>query len=306
MKFGSPLIPRSDTDPTGQDKRERAAMRSMRQRLDKIRRHYVDALKAIPVEVVEINSLGIYNQKSYQFQISPNALDMVKAELGSIVDRVLLEGERNSLWLLNQYVEPSRQQGAADNWVNISTQTEEYLRVRPDLQAVLARPEYQRRLALLRGRVFEDMAGLSSDVKVHLGRILGDAVALGLNPREVAKQLNSQATIELGRANRIARTEITNAYKNARLEEADDASRELGLRFMEVHISAFSPTTRATHAARDSKLFTTQEQRQWYSVDGNAINCKCGTITVLVDSRGEPVSAAFRRRLAQRSQKAVA
>ncbi|MDX7019109.1 phage head morphogenesis protein, partial [Klebsiella aerogenes] len=79
------------------------------------------------------------------------------------------------------------------------------------------------RMALVRARVFEEMKGLSGQVKADMARILTDGIARGLNPREVAINLTNQAGIETRRANRIARTEIPSALRRARLDEADEA-----------------------------------------------------------------------------------
>ena len=51
-------------------------------------------------------------------------------------------------------------------------------------------------MALVRARVFEEMKGLSGQVKADMARILTDGIARGLNPREVAKNLTNQAGIE--------------------------------------------------------------------------------------------------------------
>ncbi len=98
--------------------------------------------------------------------------------------------------------------------------------------------------------------------------------------------------IEQGRANRIARTEITTALRRARWDEHDSASDDLGLNVMLLHLSALSPTTRQTHALRHGKLYTSEEVRDWYSINGNAINCKCSQVTVLVDEKGVPLNSS--------------
>ncbi|PVP08902.1 phage head morphogenesis protein, partial [Salmonella enterica subsp. enterica serovar Agona] len=40
---------------------------------------------------------------------------------------------------------------------------------------------------------------------------------------------------------------------------------------------------------RHGKLYTTEEVREWYSINGNAINCKCTQVSVLVDEAGNPL-----------------
>ena len=72
------------------------------------------------------------------------------------------------------------------------------------------------------------------------------------------------------------------------MEEAQAAERDLGLQSREMHISALLPTTRETHRARHGTLHTVQEQKDWWSQNGSRINCRCSTITVLVDAAGQP------------------
>jgi SPP1 gp7 family putative phage head morphogenesis protein len=119
----------------------------------------------------------------------------------------------------------------------------------------------------------------------------------GIGPREIAKNLTAQAGIEKRRANMIARTEINQALRTARLDETQDASTRLNIRVKVLHISALSPTTRVTHAARSGHLYTVQEERDWYAVDGNAINCRCTSSEAIVDADGKPVSKGLIDRL---------
>ena len=69
-----------------------------------------------------------------------------------------------------------------------------------------------------------------------------------------------------------------------------------------MHMSALSPSTRATHAARHARLYTSDEVRDWYSRDGNSINCKCGQVEVLVDDEGNPVVPAIVERVRRNYQ----
>ncbi|EJO9495211.1 minor capsid protein, partial [Cronobacter sakazakii] len=151
---------------------------------------------------------------------------------------------------------------------------------------------YQSRLILVRAREFEEMKGLSNQIKADLSRVLTDGIGRGLNPREVARNITAQTDIERSRANRIARTEITTALRRARWDEHDQARNDLGLNVMLLHMSALSPTTRRTHALRHGHLYTSDEVREWYSINGNAINCKCTQVTVLVDEKGVPLNSS--------------
>jgi len=103
--------------------------------------------------------------------------------------------------------------------------------------------------------------------------VLSTGIENGQNPIEVARTIRDRFDVSRSRAERIARTEITGALRRARWDEAEDARISIGIRTLEMHLSALSPTTRASHAARHSRLFTVQEVREWYTQDGNSINC---------------------------------
>jgi hypothetical protein len=63
------------------------------------------------------------------------------------------------------------------------------------------------------------------------------------------------------------------SHRRARWDESDSARDDLGVFTRQLHLSAFLPTTRVTHAARHGTLHTTTEQEEWYQIDGNAIHC---------------------------------
>mgnify|MGYP003579840847 CR=1 FL=1 len=102
--------------------------------------------------------------------------------------------------------------------------------------------------------------------------------------------------METRRANKIARTEVPMALRRARWDEKDQAAEDYGVQSKLMHMSALSPTTRATHAARHAKLFTSDQVRDWYSQDGNAINCKSSQVEELVDNAGKALVPAIQER----------
>ena len=53
--------------------------------------------------------------------------------------------------------------------------------------------------------------------------------------------------------------------------------------------SALLPTTRPTHAARNGKVYTTDEVRDFYGKNGNRYRCHCGQTECLLDSDGNPI-----------------
>lgn len=259
------ILPKDMRDPTGVDALERRAMADMWRRLKKVLKVYKDALDRIPASPV-VNA-------KYAFRLDAALLASLMAQFDFEVDQILLEGGEQRIWLFESYVTLAATQGIAQEYRNLARQSEVYRNQRGTVADILRSQPHVRRMNLVRTRVFEDMKGFNQAVKSDMARVLTDGIGRGLNPLEIARNLTQQIDIKRSRANTIARTEVTTALRRAAMDEADDAREEFGIRTLEMHISALSATTRATHAARHGKLYTTDEEREWWSKDGNSINC---------------------------------
>ncbi|MEG5768413.1 phage minor head protein [Enterobacter roggenkampii] len=279
-KTKPPILPRNYQDPTGADALERRAMKDFARRMNKIGKAYKSALDKIP------SSLAV--NARYEYQLNPTLLSIILNDASYLVDQVLLEGGDYDLWFY-EYIDLASEKGTGQSFYNLSQQSPVYAAGRESLASILASDPYQKRMALVHARVFEEMKGLTADVKRDMARVLTDGVGRGLNPLDIARNLTDQTGIEKRRANRIARTEVTNALRRARWDESEEVITDLGLNLRLLHLSALSPTTRIKHALRHAHTFTVQEVRDWYAVDANAINCKCGQVEVLVDSDGNPL-----------------
>lgn len=277
------MLPNNRSDPTGQDTREAKGAAALRARVTRCVKVYRDLLERIDFVVVS-------NAATYEFRTLPGVLAAWLADAERQVDEIMLEGGVTNIWFAAQFVEPAYQSGAVRNRANLAAQSVVYKAARPDVRSLLLSEPYQRRLALLYAREFEEMRGLGNTIKRDMAQILTAGMAAGQGPMEISRQMTEQLGIERRRANRIARTEINNAHTNARMDQALDAQQNLGLDSQEMHISALSPTTRKTHRDRHGTLHSVQAQRDWWSRDGNRANCKCSTVTVLVDKRGNPLS----------------
>lgn len=269
-------------------------MKAFAKRIKKVSQGYIQLLNRIPSEPV-VN-------KKYQFDLDPNYLSIILRDGELMVDEVLLQGGEFNNFFFNEYVSTAYERGTAQEYANLAQQSTAYAATQQSVATILLSEPYQLRMALVRARVFEEMKGLSAQVKADMARILTDGIARGLNPREVARNLNEQSGIEIRRANRVARTEITTALRRARMDEADEASEVLNLETRQVHISALSPTTRPNHASRHGKIFTTDGQRDWWARDGNSINCKCSTVTILTDKEGRPYNDTLLNKLKEEKE----
>lgn len=291
----APILPGNPLDPTGVDNLERGAMREFNRRMKLIREGYAEALARIHAERAV--------RGRYTYRLDQALLSSIFADTGSLVDAVLSSGGERELWFFESYVSVAYQRGTAQEFANLAKQSPAYKAGRNSLQDLLRTERYRARVALVRARQFEEMKGLGGQVKSDMARILSEGMGRGKGPRAIGKDLTEQAGIEARRAYKIARTEITTALRRARLDESDAAAEDYGVQSKQMHMSALSPTTRLTHARRHARLFTTNEQRDWWASSGNSINCKCSTVSVLVDDDGKPLVPAIVERA--RKNKAV-
>lgn len=269
-------------------------MREFAKRMKLVAAAYIQALDRVPAEQVVVNA--------YAYDLLPGVIDALLAEMAAYIDDLFTQSQRTN-WFLNTYVEVAYQRGTAQAFANMAKQSKVYEAGRNSLVDLLRGQAYIRRVAMVRSRAFEEMKGLSGGIKADMARVLADGVGRGLGPRDIATNLRDQAGIETRRANRIARTEVSMALRRAKWDEEAEAKADFGLKTKLMHFSALSPTTRRSHAVRHGRLFTDEQVREWYSQDGNGINCKCSQTAVLVDDDGKPLNPAVVERARATYQK---
>ena len=289
MAVGQPILPRSLADATGQDTRERRFMKDFDRRVNAIGKEVLRILGEQHYTVVTLNAIEV-NASTYQFQLDQAILSGINSEIERICNLILLEGGEQELWSMRAYVEPSYIQGTAATAANLTVQSELYALTKPTLDTILFSPPYRKRIGLLQAREFELMQGFSQQMKSDLAQTLTRGMIAGQNPRVIAKDIQERTGVNRSRAERIARTEVTNSFRQARMDEAQAAQVDLGINTRLMHISALSPTTRPSHRARHAHVYTIQEERDWWAITPNMINCKCSTVEILVDEKGNPLS----------------
>jgi hypothetical protein len=272
--MAEPIVPRSLTNPVGQTDRINRTVSRVFTALDQAERWLLSRFKDIPVKEFQVNTTR------YEYQISVADLEQIVREiaiqLGIVPDDYVV-----------QEVVKAYEQGTDKAVTNLTGLTDAYTR---NITQVLLSEPYQRRVALVSARVFEEMQGFQGETGRRLGRILRQAVQDGRPPLTVAEEIEKEFGIARNRAETIARTEITGALRRGRLDEADDADERLGIKTGVLWISALKPTTRLWHAKRHALVYTRQEVREFYAVNGNAINCYCGITEILLGADGKPVS----------------
>lgn len=291
MPSKAPPLPRAwRTNPVGQVRRFRAAAARVKRHMRGVREWLLAEIDDIPVDVIEVNADAAryhVNERVYQYQISVPELRRIISELqrriGEVPDRAVIDAAVEAY-----------QEGTGLAVESLRGLTDQYNR---ELTAVLQSEPWLRRVALMESRIFEAMEGFQGDTGRDLARVLSQAVETGKNPMEVKKTLRQRFRVSDTRAERIARTEVTSAYRRGRLDEAEDARERLGIRTMMMHMSALAETTRPDHAARHGNLYTPQEARDWWAEDANSINCRCSATEVIVDEDGNPTTPALVERV---------
>jgi SPP1 gp7 family putative phage head morphogenesis protein len=281
---GNPAKPKHPSNPVGQTARIRKARRDWAAHTKPIQAWLLQQFDQIPRQEIAAN-VGRLHVNRYVYQISIERLNAIVAEL---VQR-LGSGPTKRRWL--GYVREAYTQGTGQQVINLQNIAgEQYNRT---LAEVLRSDSWLTRIAMIESRVFEQMEAFEGDTANDLARVLRVGVENGLNPREVAEDVRQRFGVSQSRANRISRTEITGAYRRARMDEDADANRRLGIRTKLLWYSARSETTRPWHASRHGLLYSQEEVREFYSQGGEQINCKCSQASVAVNENGEPLNPKF-------------
>jgi SPP1 gp7 family putative phage head morphogenesis protein len=281
---GNPAKPKHPSNPVGQTARIRKARRDWAAHIKQVQKWLLQQFDEIPRQEIAAN-VGRLHVNRYVYQISAERLNAIVAEL---VQRVASETTKRR-WL--GYVREAYTQGTGQEVINLQNIAgEQYNRT---LAEVLRSDSWLTRIAMIESRVFEQMEAFEGDTANDLARVLRVGVENGLNPREVAEDVRQRFGVSQSRASRIARTEITQAYRRSRLDEDADANRRLGVRTKLLWYSALSPTSRQSHMAKHGTLLTNEEVREFYSQGGEQINCKCSQASVAVNEDGEPLNPKF-------------
>lgn len=312
-KVGTPVVPRSKVDPTRSAKQVTAMFRDIEERYLGIKR----ALKSLFDQRMtgrerEVNSHNWHflchvngeDPRLYQVNAGKFIYDMTPQELAelleavqSILDQFLLEGGEQNQWAMD-YVVAEAQRGTREAFNNLSQQSQVYAS-QTSLQQLLSSPGYQNQIASARLTTFSDWKGISDAARTDLTGIITDAVARGVNPRETASVISKRLDVSMSRAKAIAQTEQVGALRQAQWNETDWAADRLGLNTGLLWLSALKPTTRGWHASRHGRIYTTDEVRDFYAVNGNRYNCYCSQIPVLLNDDGSIFNEGLADKLAK-------
>jgi len=319
-KIGTPVVPRNKTDPTRSAKQVTAMYRDIEVRYLGMKR----SLKALFDQSLtgrerEVNSHNWHflchdngeDMRLYQVNAGTFIYDMTSEQLAEllesvqdILDEYLLESDDQGHWAMD-YIVAEVKRGAHEAFNNLSQQSQVFA-AQASLIQVLSSPAIQNQIATARLSTFSDWKGISDAARADLASIIMDAIARGVNPRETASVISKRLDVSMSRAKAIAQTEQVGALRQAQWNETDWAADRLGLNTGLLWLSALKPTTRSWHASRHGKVYTTEEVRDFYAVNGNRYNCYCSQIPVLLNDDGSIFNEGLADKLAKERKKWLA
>lgn len=289
-----------ELDPTRTTTKQNEAEREWRVRWSLAKKRVIEYIEALPRTQNEPNiivKLLSNAPKKYTFDVSAEQLTIMQADIIEIMTATV-----GGDWLFAEYVGTAYAQGTAQAKATLKPQLS-ILGVQETPVPLNAIGEYQHRMNLLQARVFEEVKWVAEEHAQLLGKTLARAVLRGDGAIETGKTIAELFDVKEYVGERLARTEITMALKRARLDEGEAQAERHGLEIKFMHTSAFSPTSRYEHMQRHSLIFTGEEIRDWYSRDGNAINCRCSVSECIIDKDGEPLAKGLITRAEKIKQK---
>ncbi|CAI2491084.1 phage head morphogenesis protein, SPP1 gp7 family [Serratia ficaria] len=305
-RIGTPIVPRNKADPTQSYRQVNKMFRDIESRYLGIK----TALRSLLGQRLMGREIASNAQAAHAmhdgilYQVNAGAFiyDMTAQQLADLLERVqailddyLLEGIGQDIWVLT-YIAEEYQRGTLNAYTNLSVQSPVY-ESQTTLVQLLSSPAYQNQIGAAYVSAYSDWKGISDKARADLANVIADAIGRGINPRETASIVSKRLDASMSQAKVIAQTEQVGALRQAQWQETDWARDRLGLNTKVLWLSALKPTTRAWHAARHGRTYTTEEVKAFYAENGNRYNCYCANIPVLVDDDGKVVNEGLVLRL---------
>jgi hypothetical protein len=265
----SPAIPGTPRDRTGAAGIERRAIGEISRRFDGLREEVLAIFDGI--RTISVNDDAQIIRTIYA--LTPEEMASVSYALQAALDRWIASGkEAASVFWWSAFDEEAAHLGTAQSVANLTALSSAYASAR-DLQQIVFSLPYRNRVAVAQIKSYDHWTGLAAGMRATLSQIIGQAMVDGKNPRAVRDDIAAALDVSKAKAAQYAQTDITDTLRQARWAESEHAAETLGIRTGLLWTSALLPTTRPTHAARNGKVYTPQQCRDFYEVDGNRYNC---------------------------------
>ena len=308
-KIKSPIIPKNKKDPTQSYKSLNKTYRNIENRYKNIKSRlralfsqYLHGIERQNNQSFIFSQGTIYQANSnYIYDLSATELDVLLELIQGILDEYLLEGGRETFWMLST-IEDEYRRGTHSAYINLSHQSAYYAE-QTTFMALLSKPAYQNQIKQAFTLTFNDWKSLTQTAKSDLSHVLASAIARGINPRETAQIISKRLDVSMSKARALAQTEQLGALRQAQWNEVQWSSERLGLKTALLHVSAKLATSRATHVYWDGKIRTVEAVQDWYEENGNRYNCHCAQIPILLNENGEPYNKFVIEQLTKEREK---
>jgi len=289
-------------DPSKQAGNRRRATENLNKRLRGAMGQVKALVDSIPVRLSVQNSLKA-NRNTYVWEMSPERQSQVDIRIRQIIDYWFQTQtpERPARWFFNTYIDNAVTPAVADSVNNIKLLSQGMVSTAQldavTVQSIFLQPQYRDVIGNIYGRVFNEMSGFSGDTATDLARVLSESVMLGESARKAKSRITKRFNVASSRAERIARTEINRAYTVARAKASQVVASNLDITVKLIHRSSLTLTTRFEHAQRHGKIYTVEEQNEWWSEGANRINCLCSINETVIGKDGKPRSRGLIEKL---------
>lgn len=182
------------------------------------------------IALAGLEYMGVTNaaKKIWAFKTDESKEALFREWLDGLLKAKVLStvGAKGTPWLA-KYVESAYRKGAVRAFTDspagkkarkgttdfLSGSTSQFLR------SAFAKPEQLSKVKTLYTRAYDDLKGITADMSSKLGRILGEGIAHGKNPRVIATEITKAVkAIDKGRALKLARTEVIRAHAEGQLD----------------------------------------------------------------------------------------
>lgn len=310
-KTGNPIVPRKAEDPSAQ-------FSNLRNSNAQLTRRYNTIKKGVRALINSFEPIVVTNAAVYEYQLDAQRYNSISLYLQNLLYGELIDNEQGvftNRWWLNANIVTGYTDGTSDalqSAKNIAVTEivgqEISSTVRStQLDQIVFSQGFQSRVGLLQARVFEGMKGLADSSKADLADTLARGMASGKGVRALTKDVIGRVDVSQSRAKRIVRTEILNGYRTASANETDvineDVYKDSEWEMVSLWFSALAFTSRPNHVSKHGQTYTTQEVRDFYSVNGNSINCLCSQSPVLANKKsGEILQQPLQKRMLKKKE----
>lgn len=237
------------------------------------------------VQTFAVNAEEEEQEEAYA--LSPEAMLALIAAMAIAADRWIVGGRPNAGFWFQDYTEQARRLGLTQASVSMASQSDAYATLRP-LQSVFFSSEYITETGNAVVQSYGHWKGLSDETASRLSEIISSAVKNRTPKLEVIDQITALVGVTESKAKRIADTDIPMSVRDVKLQEAEQAAKDLQTEVKLLWSSALTPTTRAWHASRHGRTYTRAEVVAFYAVRGNKYNCKCSVTPIISDADMSP------------------